>query len=143
MTNLAKWLRNGLDQRGLTLARAAVFAGVGQATLSDILNKGHIPKVETLLRLADYFGASREGMLRLAADLVPGAGGQGEALSAGDDDLLISELLEEFRRLPDEWKQEAIAQVAFLNRLAQRPAVRVIGEEAGKDDNPRSDDGIP
>ena len=66
MSELAAWLRAELNRRGLTQNVVAVYAGVGQATISDILNKGHVPKVETLFRLADYFETPRDAVLRLA-----------------------------------------------------------------------------
>ena len=73
MAELASWLQSELRRRGLTQNAAAVYAGVGQATLSDMLNKGHIPKVETLFRLADYFEIPREQVLRMAGHLPPAA----------------------------------------------------------------------
>lgn len=123
MTELGRWLREQLKEHDLTQSEAAVYAGVGQATLSDIINKGHVPKVETLFRLADYFHTSREQVLRAAGHLpLPGAS-QGEG---GEDDVawmqsndLVRALLREFRRLPDEWKPVAVEQMAVFRRLAE------------------------
>ena len=132
MSDLAAWLRAELNRRGLTQNVVAVYAGVGQATISDILNKGHVPKVETLFRLADYFETSREQILRLAGHLSPEriteeAGG-GLALG-GQDEALVRELLREFRQVPDEWKVVAVEQVAQFRRLAELRPMRVIGED--------------
>ena len=69
-------------------------------------------------------------MLRGLAGQAPGPGAltdPGEDHIA--DDILIPELLEEFRQIPDEWKETAINQVAELRRAAERPSARIIGEE--------------
>jgi transcriptional regulator with XRE-family HTH domain len=127
MANLSGWLRRELREHGLTQNQVAVYANVGQATISDILNKEYVPKIETLFRLADYFGVSREQVLRLAGHLPPlSAAGAGETSS--EDDVLIEALLAEFRRVPDEWKPVVVQQVAQFRRLDElRP--RVIGGE--------------
>jgi transcriptional regulator with XRE-family HTH domain len=130
MSKLAVWLQAELQRRTLTQAQAAVYAGVGQATISDMMNKGHVPKVETLFRLADYFGTSRETVLRLAGHLPP-VPTEAEVLAAAGDaeEALVQELVAEFRRVPDEWKQVAIEQVAQFRRLADLRPMRVIGDE--------------
>jgi transcriptional regulator with XRE-family HTH domain len=46
---LVDWLRAELEARGLTQMQLAARAGVGQATISDILAEGHLPKVDSLL----------------------------------------------------------------------------------------------
>jgi transcriptional regulator with XRE-family HTH domain len=125
MTNLGKWLQIQMRQHELTLNATSVYAGVGMATISGILNKGHVPKVETLFRLADYFGTSREDVLRLAGHLPPRfEGGAGD-----EDEALIHELVEEFRQVPDEWKEVAIQQVAQFRKLAELRPVHMVGEE--------------
>jgi len=134
MTELGRWLREQLKERDLTQSDEAVYAGVGTATLSDIMNKGHVPKVETLFRLADYFHASREQVLRAAGHLPPPGAPLGDAK---EDDVawmqsndLVRALLREFRRLPDEWKPIAVEQVAAFRRLAEmRPAPSGAGDE--------------
>jgi hypothetical protein len=51
------------------------------------------------------------------------------------DDYLIEELVEEFRQIPDEWKEEAVRQVAMLRRLSERPlAPTARGEGDGADE---------
>ncbi len=131
MANLQGWLRTELEERGLTQAQLAVYSGVGQATISDMLRKGHIPKAETLCRLADYFHVSRERVLRLAGHLPPAAGADAEA--AEEEDPLVEALVAEFRHVPDEWKEVAVQQVAQFRRLAELRPVRIIGEEAAED----------
>ena len=69
MSNLGRWLEQELNRRQLTQGQLAVYSGVGQATISDMINKGHVPRVETLFRLADYLGTSRNNILRLAGYL--------------------------------------------------------------------------
>jgi transcriptional regulator with XRE-family HTH domain len=132
MADLVSWLQSELRLRGLTQNAAAVYAGVGQATLSDILNKGHIPKVETLFRLADYFETPREQVLRMAGHLPPAArraqaGPAGELVD--EEQEMVRALLEEFDRVPDEWKAVVVEQVAQFRRLAELRPVRVVGGE--------------
>jgi len=127
MTSLGDWLRSEIQKRGLTQMQAAVHAGVGQATISDILVKGHVPKVEILFRLADFFGTPREKVLRLAGHLP--VLGRAEPGALAGDDYLVAELLEAFRAVPDEWKPDALAQVKLFVRLANRPPVRYVGED--------------
>jgi hypothetical protein len=92
-----------------------------------MLNKGHVPKVETLFRLADFFETRRDEVLRLAGHLPP-ATGDSPAGTSAEDEALIRELVAEFRRVPDEWKAVAIEQVAQFRRLAELRPVRLIGE---------------
>lgn len=143
MADLATWLRNELARRELTQNAAAVYAGVGQATLSDMLNKGHVPKVETLFRLADYFDTPREQVLRLAGHL-PAAGGKVASRQSDDlgdeDEELVRALLDEFRRVPDEWKAIAVEQVAQFRRLAELRPVRMVGEEGDGETEERDTD---
>jgi transcriptional regulator with XRE-family HTH domain len=124
-TALGRWLRRELTRNGLTQNEAAVYAGVASATLSEILNKGHVPKVETLFRLADYFQTPRVEVLRVAGHL-PASGDAGADVA---DEPLIRELVEEFRQVPDEWKPVAIEQIAQFRRLAELRPVRMVGEE--------------
>ena len=127
-TALGRWLRRELNRNGLTQNEAAVYAGVASATLSEILNKGHVPKVETLFRLADYFRTPRVEVLRVAGHLPP----SGAAADLADEPL-IRELVEEFRQVPDEWKPVAIEQIAQFRRLAELRPVRMVGEEVAQE----------
>ena len=126
MKTLAEWLQRQLQTRGLTQAAVSVHAGVSGATISEMLNKGHIPRIEILFRLADYFETPREKVLRIAARMPVGD----EEPPEGDE-YLIEELVEEFRQVPDEWKEEALRQIAMFRRLAEMPSVRFIGEDEG------------
>ena len=123
MSELAEWLRAEMDRRGLTQLQAGVQAGVSQGTISDMLTKDHVPRMETLFRLADYFGMDRVEILRLAGHLRTGEELRAEQGSAGGaDDYLVHQLVQEFHRVPDAWKAEVIAQVQMFVRLAGRPA---------------------
>lgn len=132
MNELSAWLREQLRRRDLTQTEAAVYAGVGQATISDIINKGHVPKIETLFRLADFFDTSREQVLRAAGHLPPPGQGSAERSGVldieGEDEELVRSLLYEFHRLPAEWKQVAVDQVAVFRRLAEVGPAHFIGE---------------
>lgn len=138
-TALARWLRRELQRRELTQMEASVYAGVGSATLSEILNKGHIPKVETLFRLADFFGAPREQVLRVAGHLPSEPAPAPEKTDVPTaDEPLIQELLEEFRRVPDEWKPVVVEQMAQFRRLAELRPVRMVGEDEEVASEPRA-----
>jgi len=133
-SSLADWLQSQLKQRDINAYTVAVKTGLGAATLSHILNDGHIPRIDTLIRLADYFDTPREAVLRIAAGLSfkPLAGrpiGGADRASPQDDDYLIDELNEAFRQIPDEWKQDALAEVKSWVRLAKRPTVHILGAE--------------
>jgi transcriptional regulator with XRE-family HTH domain len=113
MTELARWLEAAMAARGLSQAQTAVYAGVGQATISSILQKRHIPRLETLWRLADYFAIPRAEMLCLAGHLPS----QPEA-TAADANPLEQELCEQFRALPHAWQLTVLAHLRGLARLA-------------------------
>jgi transcriptional regulator with XRE-family HTH domain len=136
-TDLARWLRRELQVRGLTQSEVGVYAGVAQATISDILNKGHLPKVETLFRLADYFQTPREQILRLAGHLPPS---QAEVDLEIEDEPLLRELLAEFRQVPEEWKPIAVEQVAQFRRLAALRPARLIGQEEEEEEEARGEE---
>ena len=129
MRTLAEWLQTQLQASGLTQQATSVHAGVSAATISEMLNQGHIPRIEILFRLADFFETPRYQVLRLAARMPPG-----EEDPQDRDDYLIEELVEEFRQVPDEWKEEAVRQIGMFRRLAENPPARFIGEEDGGDD---------
>ena len=113
LPELAHWLRAELEARSLSQNQLAVYAGVGQATISDTIHKGHIPKSPTLLRLADYFGISHEEILRKAGHLPPAPGDQEQP------DPLEQALLTAFRQLPDDVKPIALDQLRILARLRE------------------------
>jgi transcriptional regulator with XRE-family HTH domain len=124
MRTLADWLEEQIRTRGMTQQAVGVYAGVSGATISEMVKRGHIPKMEILFRLADYFETPREYVLRLATQMpvdgsvaIPGEG------------YLVQELLEEFRKVPDEWKAVAVQQVELVARMTSQPAVRLVGEE--------------
>ena len=82
MADLAQWMRDQLGRHNMTQVAASVHAGVGQDTISDILNKGHIPTCETLFRLADFCGTDRLEIL-LSLEEVHLTGGGRTLLALG------------------------------------------------------------
>ena len=124
MKTLAQWLQYQLRAGGLTQQTVSVHAGVSPTTISQMLNQDHIPRIETLFRLADYFQTPREQILRIAARMP-----LGDEPPPEDDHYLIDELLEEFRQVPDQWKEEALHQIALIRRLSTQPTARFIGEQ--------------
>ena len=129
MKTLAQWLQYRIQTEGLTQQAVSVHAGVSPATVSQILNQDHIPRIEILFRLADYFHTPREQILRLAARMPIGDQPPPDA-----DHYLIDELVDEFRQVPDQWKEEALHQIQLIRRLTTQPPARFIGEEEGEHD---------
>jgi len=133
MKTLAQWLQHQLNDSGLTQAAVSVHAGVSPATVSQMLNQDHIPRIEILFRLADYFHTPREQILRLAARMPIG-----DEPPPEDDHYLVEELVDEFRQVPDEWKEEALRQIQLIRRLSTQPPARFIGEQE-PDHDPNQD----
>jgi len=125
-THLAIWLRSQLKERRVKACQVAAGAGVGGATISNILNMGHIPQIDVLMRLADYFGTPRPAVLCMAAAQPIGPAG---GASPQEDDYMIEELVEAFRQVPDEWKEEVLVQVRSWVRHSAPAPVRIIGGE--------------
>ena len=122
MSELGDWLANQIQKRGLTQNAVAAYAEVGQGTVSDIINKGHIPKVDTLFRLADYFDVSREQVLRLAGHLPPHPLVENYDLSIR---VKLQQLAEIVSRLPPSLKERTMDQLINLAEFV---------ESAGQDD---------
>ena len=135
MSLLGRWLETEMGERSLNQKSVAAGTGISIGTISDIVRKEHVPKTSTLLRLADYFGTPRAQVLFMAAGVpYPLPGTEGERPAGAEDEFLIRELIAEFRRIPDEWKADALAQLQFMSRLAQRPRMRIIGDEGETDE---------
>jgi hypothetical protein len=133
MSDLATWLETQMERRSLSLLRTALLTRVGAGTLSSILHEGHIPKLVTLFRLADFFHTPRLDVVRMAA----GEELEETGVEGREDEALVNKLVREFQRLPAEWKLEAVAQVEMMNRLNElsaRGQAHIIGEEAEDED---------
>lgn len=125
-TSLGRWLQGELEKRKLNQLRAAAAIGIGTGTLNDIIRRGHVPKIPTLFRIADYFDTPREKVLRLAANLPPqGVKGDGDP----ERDYLIYELVEAYRKIPDEFKLDVLQQVRLMVRITNRPAGLSVGDD--------------
>lgn len=138
MSDLSTWLETQMERRSLSILRTALLTRVGAGTLSSILHEGHIPKLVTLFRLADFFHTPRLDVVRMAA----GEELEETGVPGREDEALVNRLVREFQRLPDEWKLEAVAQVEMMNRLndlSARPRARLIGEEAEDDEEADED----
>ena len=125
-TVLGTWLQRQRKLRQLNQMTAAAQIGV-----SDIIRRGHIPKIETLFCFADFFDVPRERSLRIAADLPPNPSDPDPQA-----DYLIQELSAEFRRIPDQYKPDVLQQVQLIARLSTLPTHRFIA-----DDPPNPDPG--
>ena len=65
-SELGTWLREQLKRRRLSQSAFISYTGLSKGTVSDIINKGHIPKPEVLQVIADYFNEPREKVYWLA-----------------------------------------------------------------------------
>jgi transcriptional regulator with XRE-family HTH domain len=124
MTELSAWLR--AEPGNYNLSQHELAACVGVAASSDTRDKDHIPKLETLFRLADYFHTSREQVLRIAGHLPrapadPRDPAVAREASDHDPDPLTRQLLLEYRCLPDEWKPAAVEYLAHLRPPPTKP----------------------
>jgi transcriptional regulator with XRE-family HTH domain len=63
-----------LEELHLTQQAAAVYASISGATLSDILNKDHLPSLDMLSRPAGYSEVTREYAVRLSTHPRPATG---------------------------------------------------------------------
>lgn len=72
--------------------------------------------------LAMLRGLAREG--RASARV-----SEGLAPYQWDEEPWVRELVEEFRNVPDEWKEEALRQVHFVREMSTRPGMRFVGED--------------
>jgi transcriptional regulator with XRE-family HTH domain len=134
---LAAWLQAEMKERGLTQTALSERAGVAVATINDILTKNHIPKIETLFRIAGALDTSHLDILLITghlrrADTLPGAPQPGQ--DHHDEDDLEWQLLYEFRKLPANVQPEAVNQIRWIARLSSRPRYRLVGSET--DDEP-------
>ena len=95
------------------------------------------PEVEEEREILAILRRLHAGVRRTVATMIRGLAGPAPnpaavadpAVAYNADDILIPELLEEFRQVPDEWKETAIRQIAELRRAGKPPAPRIIGEE--------------
>lgn len=75
----------------------------------------------------------RQTIVTMLRALAGSLTGQPPTLATDQDDVLNRELLSEFERVPDEWKQEVINQARMLSRLAEHPPARFIGDDSLED----------
>lgn len=125
MTELADWLGREMARNGFSGIGLAEAAGVGQATVSGILRRGHVPRVRTLQKISGALGVPDTDALEAAGYLKRGDKFPG-AEDAGRDGL-VWQLVEEFERLPAEWRRDALEQVRWIGRLAKRERARASG----------------
>ena len=66
---LGNWLREQLKRHRLSQSAFVSQTGLSKGTVSDIINRAHVPKPEILQIIADYFKEPREKLYRLAGIL--------------------------------------------------------------------------
>ena len=123
-TPLAAWMRARIKERGLSQGALSARAGVGAGTLNAILTKGHVPKVETLFRLADALDTSHLDILLITGHLRRGDELPGARTAPPDYEAernMEWRLVEEFRRIPSELQPDALASIRTIARAEKRP----------------------
>lgn len=63
---LADWLKSQMRARGIGRNDLARLSGVSAGTISRITLENHVPGVEILFNLADFFGVERDAVLDTA-----------------------------------------------------------------------------
>lgn len=63
---LGEFLRERCKERGLSLRRLSVSAGLSPATVHNIINRNYTPSIFSLNRLADLLGVKRQHLWHLA-----------------------------------------------------------------------------
>lgn len=71
----------------------------------------------------------RRTILSMLRALAPREARPSPAGQPAEQDRLIHELLREFRKVPDEWKEIAISEVIRMRRMAETRGPRIIGSE--------------
>lgn len=116
--------RDAREAAGLSQGQVARYAETSQSYLSGIEREHRWPSTwELLTRLAQHYRTSADYLLGLTNDPTPSDGDAPHIAPLTDEERA---LLEEFRALPDEAKETLLG---FLQSFAQRPSVRIIGEE--------------
>ena len=131
-TPLAAWLRAQMKEHGLNQAALSARAGVAAGTLNEILLRAHMPKVETLFRLADALDTSHLDMLLITGHLRRGDELPGARTAPPDHEAESNmewRLVEEFRRIPRELQPDALAAIRTISRAEKRLRYRVIGDD--------------
>ena len=139
MTPLSTWLRAQMKERGLNQTALTARAGIAAGTVNDILRKGHIPKIETLFRLADALEVSHIDIMLVTGHLRRGDTLPGVPTAPPDHDAESNmewRLIEEFRRIPRDLRPDALAAFQTIARLVKRPRFNLIGEEDSAEDLP-------
>lgn len=132
MTPLSTWLRAQMKERSLNQTALSKRAGVAAGTLNDILRKGHIPKVETLTRLATALDASPVEALLVSGHLRSGdqlLGDQTAQPGRETEANLEWRLIQEVRRVLPEDRPGALAEFRTIVRTLKRPRYRLVGGE--------------
>jgi transcriptional regulator with XRE-family HTH domain len=63
---LRDWLAAQMEERNIGRNELARRAGVAAGTVSRIMLYGHVPKADTVCKIADVFGADRDTVLEIA-----------------------------------------------------------------------------
>jgi len=94
------WLENELAKRGWTPADLAHAAGLGNSTVTRILNGGRNPGPEFCRSVAKALAEPEETVFRQAGLLSP--------LPADENDLTLGALLDIVKRLPRDEREELL-----------------------------------
>lgn len=122
MTELGKWLRAKMQERGMSLNAAALYSKVAASTLSEIINHGHVPKKETLMKLARRFETDPHTVFELAGVFPP----------ASEMDELHPRVRELVRRIRGlDVSLQAVIVRAWESNLEMALEVREQTEDAG------------
>jgi transcriptional regulator with XRE-family HTH domain len=130
MTRLAEWLRVHMEAKGFSQAELCRRAGVSEGTLSATLTKGHIPKIEAVIRLAEALGG--DGLEALyAAEIFRRGDEMPRLVPPGWEEPLTQVLVREFQKIPPIYREDVVEQIrVFARALARREAEVGVDVEA-------------
>jgi transcriptional regulator with XRE-family HTH domain len=113
MNALAAWIEERLRDQDLSQRDLGRKTGIAQATISTMLNQGHIPKHDVLVRLADYFGVSIFYVYKLAGYL-PSNVNVGEEKGDPETVVALEEIVRILSKQPEEVRVDFLRQVRGL-----------------------------
>jgi lambda repressor-like predicted transcriptional regulator len=113
---LVDFLLEQCRERGLSVRKLSLNAGLSPATIHNIIHRKYEPKVNTLNRIADYLGVDREFLWKLAGL----TGGETSSLEATIDDPRVRLRLEQISRLPKDVRDRLFSVIDVLISLFAR-----------------------
>lgn len=123
---IGKRIKEQRKKLGLTQTEIKSAVGISSGNLSDIENGNRLPAAATLIQLASVLQCSIDWMLTgiLPASEIPSSKDPNETI-----------LLESYRKLPNEEKEELMEIVQIILRKTEKREKEIIKSSPSKDTN--------